>query len=464
MNRFASVRARVTIGAVLVLAAVLTLLGVGIVRLVATSMVADDQRSAEVQARNLAIVAELGRLTPELDVDAAGATILQVVTSEGEIIAASDRVVMLPPLLSDIPPPGLVRASTVRIAPLSGPEEDFRVVGVGTESTNGAIAVFAGVSLTETSQMIATLTRIIIGGFAAVLVIVAVLTWFVIARALRPVDEIRTEVDRLSDADLSRRVPVPPHADEIHRLATTMNRMLSRLQASSQRQQAFIADASHELRSPLASLRTQLEVTAAHPQGVDVADAAADALIDVERLQNLTDDLLLLTRVEATPAPGRRVDLRELTARVVAERHADRVPVSIAPGPPVPVAGDADQLSRVITNLLDNAVRHARGRVTVSCAPGPPARLTVEDDGAGVPLADRERIFDRFVRLDTPRSRVDGGTGLGLAIAREIARAHGGDLRASGPEGTSRFDLTLPGPSTNLSPDSQETPSLREET
>ncbi len=279
--------------------------------------------------------------------------------------------------------------------------------------------------------------------FGIVLLTVGLLTWLVVARALRPVERIRTEVDAITEADLSRRVPVPEHRDEVHRLATTMNRMLDRLQASAEKQQAFIADASHELRSPLASLRTGLEVTAAHPHGMDAGEVATDALADIERLQALTEDLLLLTRVGATaPAKLEIFELGELAASVVDER-GERI-IIFSPGPPTPVRGNRVQISRVLTNLLDNAVRHAASQVTVHIEPGPWARIVVADDGPGIPPADRERVFDRFVRLDDTRARTEGGTGLGLAIAREIARAHGGDLTAEDAQTGARFALTLP--------------------
>lgn len=444
MRRFTSVRARVTIGAVLILAVALSVIGLGIERLVASTLVADAQRAAEVQARNLAIVAEVGRFTPALDVDSAGSTVLQIVDPEGVVLAASEQLGGIPPLYQNLPRPGQARASTVRIEHLPGTVVDYRVVGVGTESTAGPVAVFAGVSLAEAEAVLSTLTRVLVWAFTIVLTLVALVTWLVVNRALLPVERIRAEVEHITQGDLARRVPLPASADEVHRLATTMNRMLQRLQASSERQRAFIADASHELRSPLASLRTQLEVTAAHPGGADVAEVAADALADVERLQDLTEDLLLLTRLEGSlPAPVTEVDLHGLALDLLSTRHDDRVPVSLSPGGPVPVLAGTERVSRVITNLVDNAVRHAATGVTISCQAHPP-RLTVSDDGPGIPAADRERIFDRFVRLDDPRSRSEGGTGLGLAIAREVARSYGGEVEVLVAESGARFVLTLP--------------------
>jgi len=442
----ATVRARVTVGAVVVFTIALVLIGLGVTRMVGATLVTDAQRVAEVQARNLAIAAEVDRLSPTLDTDAAGATVLQVVDDRGQGVAASSELVGMPALRTQLPSPGQVVAFTVRVAHPHD-HDDFRVVAVGTESPSGPLTVFAGVSLAEAHEVLTRLTTAIVAGFAVVLVIVASLTWWVVKRALAPVEHMRQEVDHISQDDLGRRLPLPGAEDEIHRLATTMNRMLERLEQSSTRQAAFIADASHELRSPLASLRTQLEVTAAHPQGTDPGEVAREALIDVERLQDLTQDLLTLTRLDGTTPPARDVlDLQVCVHNVLAHRDGDRVPVSFEPGQPVFAVGYGPYVERIITNLVDNAVRHARSRVSVETSGGDLAHVVVHDDGPGVARGDRDRVFDRFVRLDDPRSRSTGGTGLGLAIARETARALGGDVDIVDAALGARFVLTLPTP------------------
>lgn len=224
-------------------------------------------------------------------------------------------------------------------------------------------------------------------------------------------------------------MPEPGSRDEVARLARTTNETLTALEASVERQRRFVADASHELRSPIASLRTQLEVGAAHPELLDVPGAVADTV----RLQALAADLLLLARLDAGERPGRTaLDLGALVREEVSQRGGDRIPVTVS----VPdsgefeVAGSRGQLARVIGNLLDNAQRHARSAVTVSVrtAERGDVVVAVTDDGAGVPPQERERIFERFVRLDDARTRDDGGAGLGLAIARDVAARHGGRL------------------------------------
>lgn len=448
-KRFGSVRARVTLGALLVVAATLALVGIGIVRLIATTMVGDAETAAEIQAKNLSIVAEAGRLHPVLDVDAAGTTILQVVTSDGEVVAASVQLAGMPRLGSAIPLPGETIPSTVRVLQAGGSEVDYRVVAVGTESPHGPVAVFAGVSLAEAELVLSSLTRLLLFGFAAVLLVMGGVSWVVIAHALRPVDAIRTEVDRLANGDLSRRVPVPAHQDEIHHLAITMNRMLARVQAAADRERAFIGDASHELRSPIASLRTQLEVTAAHPEGMEVEEVVTEALADVTRLESLTSDLLVLARLDAHQAPdAHSFDLAELVGAILQLRRGDRVPVEYQQSETVTAFAAPQQVSQVVTNLVDNAVRHASNRVVVEVhgptVPGGLAEVTVVDDGPGIPVQDQERIFERFVRLDSVRSRQEGGTGLGLSIARELARANGGDVVVAASQHGATLCLTVP--------------------
>jgi signal transduction histidine kinase len=231
---------------------------------------------------------------------------------------------------------------------------------------------------------------------------------------------------------------VPDTHDEVARLARTTNETLSALETSVERQRRFVADASHELRSPIASLRTQLEVAAAHPELLDLEGAVEDTV----RLQRLAADLLLLARLDAGERPqGTRFDLGELAVRE--SRGRDGVTVEAAT---VEVTGSQGQLERVLGNLLDNAGRHARSAVSVTVRQdGAWAVVEVADDGDGVPMADRERVFERFVRLDEARARDDGGAGLGLAIARDVAVRHGGTLTVrDAPAGGALFELRLP--------------------
>ncbi|HET6354633.1 HAMP domain-containing sensor histidine kinase [Streptomyces sp.] len=277
----------------------------------------------------------------------------------------------------------------------------------------------------------------------------AALTQIAAGRALRPVEAIRRRLEEITASSLDQRVPVPDadQDDEIARLARTTNATLDRLEQSSALQRQFVADAAHELRSPLAALRAQLESASRRPQGVDWPSIVEDATTDVIRLQALADDLLLLARLDTTdasatgaPAAGvAAVDLAALAQDLVREyRHlpsADGLELTLrhdaGTGDPAVVPGDALQLERLLRNLLDNACRHAAAAVTLRLTTDDATDTVVTDvadDGPGIPPSERDRVFERFVRLDDARARATGGTGLGLPIAREIALRHGGSL------------------------------------
>jgi signal transduction histidine kinase len=281
------------------------------------------------------------------------------------------------------------------------------------------------------------------------------LAWLLAGRALRPVEAIRTEVEAITGSTLDRRVPVPPSGDEVARLANTMNLMLDRLEDASNRQQRFVADASHELRSPVTAIRTELEV-AQRTAGPDDWPRVAERLLHEEaRLEAVIADLLLLASLdEPTPvSDGIVIDLAELATEEARRRLPDRDTVIVEVDAPAPVLvqGSRTQLRRAVANLLDNAGAHARGtvRVAVHERDGQ-ARVLVDDDGPGIPDADRERVFERFTRLDEHRSRngsngTSGGTGLGLSLVRGIVDRHGGTARVdTAPLGGARLVLDLP--------------------
>jgi signal transduction histidine kinase len=335
-------------------------------------------------------------------------------------------------------------AFTDGTATLDGETGDYRFAAVQVEvEGRGLLTVYAGAPLSAEQSAVGTALTVMLTGFPLLLGVVAGVTWLVTRRALRPVEGIRGEMAAITASeDLARRVPVPDTHDEVARLALTTNETLAALEASVERQRRFVADASHELRSPIASLRTQLEVGAAHPELLDLDGAVEDTV----RLQGLAADLLLLARLDAGERPAdTRFDLGAL-AREQAEGRAGVTVEARA----VAVAGSRAQVGRVLTNLLDNAQRHARSAVTVTVrlereGAQAWAVVAVGDDGDGVAEADRERIFERFVRLDEARSRDDGGAGLGLAIARDVAVRHGGTLTVGrGPAGGALFELRLP--------------------
>ncbi|WP_413785766.1 sensor histidine kinase [Intrasporangium zincisolvens] len=279
-------------------------------------------------------------------------------------------------------------------------------------------------------------------------VLTALVTWWRVGRALDSVEAIRAQVERTGASHLHDRVPVPPTDDEVAHLAETMNSMLGRLESAQRAQRRFVADASHELRSPIATIRTSLEVVG--PAGAETSWEQMEPIVrgEAERMGRLVDNLLLLSRADdASLAEVRReVDLDDLLdAEARRLRGLGGVTVRLD-NAPVRVLGDEHQLQQVLRNLLDNAARHARSTVEVTVeADGRRALVCVDDDGPGIPVEDRDRVFERFVRLDASRSRSSGGAGLGLAIARELALAHGGTLVVTdSPLGGARFELMVP--------------------
>ncbi|WIV61238.1 ATP-binding protein [Amycolatopsis nalaikhensis] len=321
---------------------------------------------------------------------------------------------------------------------LRGLDDDLVLHVVHADSGDSRYDVFAGVQLDPEGQAAVDSARtVLFAGVPVVALLISVIAWLAVRRSLRPVEAIRAEVAEIGAHDLSRRVPDPRGRDEIARLAGTMNTMLERLDEAVTRQSRFTSDASHELRTPLASLRTQLEVLLAHPDRLDWRHACENALLDVTRLQDLVADLVLLGKLDhAGPDHLEAVPLSEVAEAVAAGRAE-----VVVGGTPV-VRGHRSRLERLVRNLVDNARRHAVSRVVVevSVVDGW-AVLAVEDDGPGIPEADRERVFDRFVRLDDARARDEGGSGLGLAIVADIARAHGGTAVV---ERGSRFVVRLP--------------------
>jgi signal transduction histidine kinase len=268
----------------------------------------------------------------------------------------------------------------------------------------------------------------------------------VVGRVLHGVEAIRARVAQIGAGDLHQRVPDPGTGDEVGRLAATMNRMLDRLQRSSDRQRRFVSDASHELRSPLASLRTQLEVALAHPEGADWPGVASGVLEEGVRMERLVDDLLALARADegVVLAHTEEFDFGDLLAEE-AER-VEGLTVDTSGVGPVSVRGDPLALRRVVRNLLDNARRHAASRIVLRVSlEGDEVVAVVEDDGAGIPEAEREQVFERFARLEEGRDRDAGGTGLGLAVVREVVQAHGGTVVAEeGDAGGARLVVHLP--------------------
>ena len=281
------------------------------------------------------------------------------------------------------------------------------------------------------------------------LLVLGVTTWFVVGRALRPVEAMRREVDEVTAARLDRRLRDPGGRDEIARLARTLNGMLDRLDASARAQRRFVGDASHELKTPLATIRQHAEVAMLHPGSIDGPALAGTVLGEEARLTALVQGLLVLARADegALGAARRPVDLDDLVVSETSRlRASSGLRVDASGVGPARVEGDEPLLGQVVRNLVANAARHAASKVSLGLVERDGrAVLTVDDDGGGVPVADRGRVFERFVRLDEARDRDAGGSGLGLAIVAEIVRVHGGSVQVDdSPLGGARFVVDLP--------------------
>ncbi len=383
---------------------------------------------AYASARAVAAMVDDNTLPDPLPVS--GSQVMQVVDSSGAVVRASVSADRLTPLLRS---PELVKALAGERISVPGARAGLtgtlRVIAVRAGSASARSSIIVAVPVNEIEQSQQVLRNTLLVTYPPLVVVMALIAWRVIGWTLRPVEMLRSGAARISGSDQDERLAVPESADEIRALAVTLNDMLDRLAAARGRQRAFVADSAHELRSPLASLRTQLEVAQRLGEG---GELATDLLADVTRLAALVEDLLLLARAGSDARPPSRRESLDVRALLVAtaSRYVDaRVPVSVSGGPAVYASVNAEELARVVANLVDNAVRHARSSVVLAVrAEGGRAVLTVVDDGPGIPAGERERVFERFARLDDARDRDAGGTGLGLAIVRELLRRSGGSI------------------------------------
>jgi signal transduction histidine kinase len=298
-------------------------------------------------------------------------------------------------------------------------------------------------------ETVKAVAKYLLLGFPVLLIVVGVAGWLLVGQALGPVERIRARVQGIGSGELAERVPVPQTRDEIARLAVTMNEMLDRLQTGQVMQRRFVSDASHELRSPLATLTAALEVVQADTTGRAWQELHQVMAAETDRMRQLVEDLLLLAKADDAGLRMRRtdVDLDDLVAAEIQRLRSSAVDLTVTSEVhPVRVVGDPARLGQVLRNLVDNAARAAHTTIHVSTAEqNGSAVITVADDGDGIPEADRFRVFERFVRLDTSRARTSGGSGLGLSIALEITRARQGTITLTpSPTGGTTATITLP--------------------
>jgi signal transduction histidine kinase len=444
--------------ATVLVAALLTVLAVGLVVAQQVTLTAALDANLERRADGLAAQFELGGVPGVLpgsgDDDAA-----QLVDASGVVVAASENLGDAGPLTLD-PGGRAVMADTV-VPALEDDTFRIRSQPITIDGTRYVLHVAAAHD--DVSDSVRVLAVSLAIAVPLVVILLAVVASWLVGRALAPVEAIRAEAESVGPGRLDHRVPVPATGDEIAALARTMNAMLERIESGVERRQAFVADASHELRSPLTRIRSELEVDLADPARADLLATHRSVLAETVELERLISDLLYLARGDAgeLAAASAPLDLDDLVFREVERaRGAADIDVDTSAVSGAQVAGDPAQLSRAIRNLIDNATRHARSRVRVGLREvGAAAVLTVEDDGLGIPPDLADRIFERFARVDESRARSEGGTGLGLAITADIVHRHAGTIEVQSPDGGgSRFVMTLPTDGGGIDTDHREPP------
>jgi signal transduction histidine kinase len=470
-SRRIGVRARATLVAVVVVGVVLAVSALAFVAVTRDRIESSIADAVEARVDGIVALVAADALAdplpgrdPEL--------LAQVIDGAGAVVAADAGLSGIPPFAQTLPAQGVRSEERVEslledAAEQLGEEYDdlldegpYVLVAEGVQLPGGVGAVMVASSLEDASEALGAATPLLGIGLPLLLLIVGATTWVLTGRALRPVEEMRVEADRISAAALDLRLPDPGTRDEIQRLAVTLNEMLDRLETSVRQQRRFVADASHELKSPLAALRAMVDVTERSARSEDERRLMADLREEIDRMQRLAGDLLYLARFdEGRPEGVRRteVDLAEIAAaEAAALATRTELRVDTAGLSPAGVTGDPDRLLQLVRNLTDNAAGHAAGAVWLETGETDgTAILRVSDDGPGIPAEDRERVFERFVRLDESRTRRTGGTGLGLSVARAVARSHGGELRAVDPLHTgATLEARLPARSVEGAPGS----------
>jgi signal transduction histidine kinase len=388
-------------------------------------------------ARHVATLARAGHLTSPIVSGNPG--LIQVQNERRQVVAASRSLVGLSALRA--PRPTSESPLFQRICPGN---RCFTAVVTRVDAPSGPLTVYV------LAPALGLFPRPGLAVFLALGIPVSigaagVWRWWLAGRRLRPLELIRAELDEINAADLHRRVSVPPKRDEFHWLVMAVNATLDRLEAAVDQQRRLVSDVSHDLRSPIAGLRAELEAALIDPEGTDLRAALGKTLKNTERLQNIVTELLVLARREAgLPGRAERVDLGDLAEREVARRPR-RVAAKVDAEPGVVARVNNVDIARVLTNLLDNAARHADSEVIVTVRrDDDEAVVEVFNDGEAIAPGDRERIFERFIRLPESRKRDSGGSGLGLAISRDLAVAYGGSLTLAEDDLGTRFVLTLP--------------------
>ncbi len=445
-GRARTIRFRITAIATVAVVAVLVVTGLALVvaqRRQLTTTIDDGLRQ---RADDLSALITSAAVPPTLAGDAEDWA--QIVTADGSVLAATTAIGSVGPVADAMNTGAPERIVTVPEA--AGDDDSFRILSRAVEGAIGTVTLHVGMNMEEVAESTAALSTSLMVAIPVTAVLLAGMVWWLVGRTLSPIEAMRAQAAAIGGSAVGGQITPPGTGDEVDRLGRTLNDMLVRIRESTARQQRFVADASHELRSPLTRIRSEVEVDLRHPESADVTATLQSILEEVSHMELLVEDLLHLARSDAGAVTMRRepVDLDDLVLqdadrlRAMTDAEIDLGGVSAAQ-----VLGDPTQLARALGNLTDNAVAHAsKVWVTVQERNGE-ATVTVTDDGPGIPAEDRERVFERFARLDEARTTETGGTGLGLAITKEIIDRHGGTIRVDAdPDGGARFVVTLPLP------------------
>jgi len=476
-----SVRATAALAASIVVTVVLVVALGGITLTLRTDLYKNVVNTTKNEAYNIVELVRSGRLPAVLSIPR-GDLGAQVVAESGQVISHTPNVSRDKPLMSPkiVPATGLVKigssksAAALAVSNMSDSRAVFvaepvvvpdflivtegatktskaRVVNLGTGRASTTFYVFTLASLAAADQSIAALGKVFLVVGPLLVFVVGYLTWLLVGRAFRPVEQMRRDVDDITVSNLARRIHAPEGDDEIARLARTMNLMLDRLESSVTQQKQFIADASHELKSPLSALRTALEVGILHPEVTDWPYTASLSLAESTRMQRLIEDLLLLAKSDANlkGASHGLIDLDDLCREEVARLRRSGVGCQFDLGElsSIRVYGDSEQVRSVVRNLLENASRYAVRLVSVGSSGSQASSVFwVQDDGPGIPPDKREAVFERFTRLDPSRTRSRGGSGLGLAIVKSVTESLGGEVRVTDSHSGqgARFEVRFP--------------------
>lgn len=443
------IRARTTAVAVAIAAISLLVAAVGLTWVLRNNLRDSLDSTVETQARARAELLDTGADPATLVDSRDGESLVWIGTADATLaVGGNYRVVGMPPDLTV----GGARGSEMLVdepQELGGPpEQELAEVRWAVASAADGTLVGVGFETETVGETVGEVRNLLAVGLPLLVVVLGLVTWRATGRTLRPVEEIRTTAEGIGAETLHDRVPVPDTRDEVQRLAETMNGMLDRLETQQVAQRRFTADASHELKSPVANLRATIETSA-------VDDPAWERLqpmlvAETDRLATIVDDLLFMAVNDESarqPIEAASVHIDDLLfdeAQLLSARST--LSVDIGAVGPCDVRGDAKLLARAIRNLVSNAERHATSMVSFACSiEGSTAHIVIADDGPGVPAEMRELIFERFGRASEARERASGGTGLGLAIVRGVADRHGGLIEVDDAQGGgARFTLSVP--------------------